>query len=550
MSNFQQASSGNYSSYASQYTSGASYDKYMQQYAGKYTGTGGYDKYMSQYAGGSDSYQKYSQKYSGGQQQTSTATQANSATDLVELKDKSQSQQSSSSSYEKYMKQYAGASGGYQKYMKQYAGSSGGYDKYMKQYAGGSNGGGYDTYMKQYASKYMNKNWTQTQTNLNAIPNPEDAKTKEELDTWKEAQQKKLEQFVPAAYVKYADKTLDQQYKQRLNELENATGSSEASEADESSAAGDVLSKLYQNFSSIDLIEKAPTKGTKEQDEVAELRNSSKAGVEKVEKLVEDLRHAAKDSAATDQAAAMPTKKVKAKFSHRRTNVTKTIKTLQAKVDTNSDVSESELTDAEELIEKLGTDQRKALRTAHAGAYKQSMHAARGIQSKAREEARKVETKTNRLARISRSDQDYATELQNRVEAATDKAEEQGELLARKAEDSLEQHLNKAQDEVRQQEQNDLETLHDLRVRVYSQASSTRSEKTSSEKVTEGVSKSQGAANFLAQRVANSSPNSHSASGLIACGVAAVALVSLYAKFRRRSAEPKAGLLGYSAISD
>jgi len=218
-------------------------DKYMDQYTGGKGGSAGYEKY----------YQKYMQT-SGG------ASQDNSAINLQS--------QDSNGGYEKYMKQYAGGSsggGGYEKYMKQYAGgSNGGYEKYMKQYAGGSNGG-YEKYMKQYAGgsqgssgsfdyqKYMNmdyKKLQQTQTNLNTIYSPQQAKTKEELDSWKDAQYKNLGQFVPSAYQHYADSTVEQQYQQRLVELQNSTtGTTDDTEA--TSPDSDKLSKLEADIQDI-----------------------------------------------------------------------------------------------------------------------------------------------------------------------------------------------------------------------------------------------------------------------------------------------------------
>eukprot|EP00746_Dinoflagellata_sp_MGD_P160000 gnl/MRDRNA2_/MRDRNA2_86796_c0_seq4.p1 gnl/MRDRNA2_/MRDRNA2_86796_c0~~gnl/MRDRNA2_/MRDRNA2_86796_c0_seq4.p1 ORF type:complete len:692 (+),score=165.04 gnl/MRDRNA2_/MRDRNA2_86796_c0_seq4:70-2145(+) len=508
MRNFQQASStGSYADYAKAYTQGGqggSYDKYYQKYM---------KQYADKYAGGSNSYSKYSSQYSGGSvagtDAATQASQANSATDLTEMAS-SQSQHSSDSTSQT-------GSEGYQKYMKQYTGGSGGYDKYMKQ--------------------YTNTNYQQTQTNLNAVPKAEDAKSKADLDKWKEAQYNSLGQFVPAAYVHFADKTIDAQYDQRLKELQNTTGQSEQ----DSETSDDVITNLYQNLSSINLIEES---GAKEED-VTKLRNSSQAGVEKIENLVESLRHAAQDSKTMEKAAAVPSKKVKAQFSQRHADASNTIKTLQAKVDSATDVRADELTNAEELIEKLGSDQRKALRHAHARAYRSAMNSARGIQSKVREESRKVRTKTDRLSRMSRSDQEYATKLQNRAEAASDAAEEQGELLARKTEDSLDKGLSKAQDTVRQQEQSDLETLHDLQVRV----AGMQSKKSLSEGLSEKVSESQSAAKFLAQRVENSSPDSHAAFALFAWAGGALALVTMYVKFRRRPTESKAGLLGYSAIA-
>lgn len=568
-----EASSGGYEKYMKQYA-GASggYEKYMKQFA---------DKYMKQYTGGnagSADYSKYYQKY---MHQSGGASQLNTTIDL------SASQKKSQGGYEKYMKQYAGSSGGYDKYMKQYTVGNGGYDKYMKQYAGST--GGYDKYMKQYSSnggyekytkqyaggsqgsaggfdyqKYMGKNWKevqQSQTNLNAIRNPQDAKTKEDLDKWKKAQYQNLGQFVPAAYQHFADSTIEQQYQQRLIELQNTTtaGTTDSSETQETSndspkelepasTEKGTAQEATDAATVQNLLEQSPNE---EQDEVTKLRNSSKEGVEKVEKLVNSLKHAASDSKAMDEAADMPSQNVQAEFSKRRDSVSNTVKTLQDKVNSGTAVSEDEFTHAEELIEKLGTDQRKALRHAHVDAYKSAVHAARGIQSKVRNDARKVETKTYNLARISSSDQGLANKLQTRIEAATDSAEEQGELLARKTENSLDKSLSKAQESVRRKEQTDLETLHSLRLRMYDQqgTQSKRSSilKTLSEKAAESRSS---ATKFMAQRVENTGSNPRAALALFALAAGASALVMLYTRFRKSQAQPKtAGLLGYSEIS-
>merc|ERR1711904_503373 len=214
-------SSGGYDKSLNQYAGGSSggYQKYMKEYA---------DKYMDQYTGGkggSAGYEKYYQKY---MQTSGGASQDNSAINLQS--------QDSNGGYEKYMKQYAG-------------GSNGGYEKYMKQYAGGSQGssGSFDY------QKYMNmdyKKLQQTQTNLNTIYSPQQAKTKEELDSWKDAQYKNLGQFVPSAYQHYADSTVEQQYQQRLVELQNSTtGTTDDTEA--TSPDSDKLSKLEADIQDI-----------------------------------------------------------------------------------------------------------------------------------------------------------------------------------------------------------------------------------------------------------------------------------------------------------
>jgi hypothetical protein len=421
------------------------------------------------------------------------------------------------------MSQYAGhggSSGG--DYMKQYTGSSAinldaqspqssagsassaDYEKYMKKYAGASNGFDYQKY-----TDFAHKNFTKMrQENKDVVHEANDAQNKNQLDQWKEAQLKTVNQFVPAAYSKYANKNIEKLYNQRLQELANTTEVA--------------LAELETLL--VDKPVNETERKEKEQTVAEHLRQVSEKHVEKVEMLLETLHKAAHDDAGIEKAANAPLESVKAKFSKRRSDVATNIKTLQE----SKTVDQSKMQQAQDEAGKLHNDELKALSGAYRQARDAASHAARGTQTEVRKEARQVEFLSDRMARVSRAHQDVANKLQNRVESASDAAVEQSELLTRRTEDSMDEHLSKAKDLVRQQDLDLQDGLRDLTTSLQAQSGSK--------------------SGFLAQRVEKTTATASGGIALSALVAGALALFAMYAKLssRRSVATDSAMLLGYA----
>jgi len=386
----------------------------------------------------------------------------------------------------------ASQGGGYQQYMKQYAGAytggasggSGGSATELAEQAspskdtsGGASAGGYDQYMKQYVGdglqKYMNfgqKNWSKYQEKMNqqqangaAIYTSQEAKDKIQLDGWRNAQEEKLNLYIPAAYSKFANGAIEKQYQQRLDELEHPKNNTEPEltkgSKDEGGAPGAGQMMLADAPLNVSM---------RKELEVEHLKRSSEEGVAKVESLLESIRGAAHDDAAIEKTADLPVEYIKAKFFERHKALSATIKTLQAKALSADDQPEVEaqLAKTKEEAEKLRADELQALHRAYLEAHDASSDAALGSQFEVREEARKVRALSDRMARMSPAHQDLANQMQNQVEAAANIAEEQGQLLAKKNMDFLDQSLSKAQEAVRQQASDDRESMNEIRFRL------------------------------------------------------------------------------------
>merc|ERR1719316_1318393 len=98
---------------------------------------------------------------------------------------------------------------------------SGDYQQYIDKYAGGSVGGkdGKGGNFKNYYEKYMKRYNNQEQNNV--VASAHDATNISALDAWKSAAEQNNKWYVPAAYASYANKNVERQYKERLNELEH-----------------------------------------------------------------------------------------------------------------------------------------------------------------------------------------------------------------------------------------------------------------------------------------------------------------------------------------
>merc|ERR1719281_2362718 len=131
----------------------------------------------------------------------------------------SSSSQDSSFDYQQYMKKYAGGGqggqgGNYQQY----------YQKYMGKNAGGSGGDSeLQANYEKYADyqKYMKRWHHQDAEEKGAVSHAHDAKNMSQLNAWKAQEEKQVEWYVPDEYSKASYKHLDEQYKERANELQS-----------------------------------------------------------------------------------------------------------------------------------------------------------------------------------------------------------------------------------------------------------------------------------------------------------------------------------------